>query len=78
MPIYSTTFNGEKRLIKASTIAGARNHLLKPLSPELTMLDAEGVAEAMGSGLKVEDASAPAPEPEPAVTNGGEPGDAKD
>lgn len=59
MPIYSATINGKKRLVKAATIAGARNHLVKPLVPEITMLDAEAVADAMADGTKVEDASAP-------------------
>jgi hypothetical protein len=58
MPYYTAKLNGEDRLIKAKTIAGARNHLIKPLATEVTLLDTDGVAELMGRGVKVEDASA--------------------
>lgn len=58
MPLYLTNFQGKESLIRASTLAGARNHLLKPLVPDIKQLDAEGVAAAMGRGLIVEDAGA--------------------
>ena len=62
MPIYLCNHEGKKRLVKAATIAGARNHILKPATaPEITMLDAEGVADAMGEGLKLEKAGEQVP-----------------
>lgn len=74
MAIYKVQFQGETRLVKASTIAGARNHILAPLVPEIQMLDAEGVAEAMGSGMKVETAGE---QPDPVKPDANDAGDAK-
>lgn len=62
MPVYLANLNGKESLIKAATVAGARNHVLKPIAPEISMLDGEGVAEAMGRGLKLEHAGETAEE----------------
>ena len=44
MPLYLVTLDGKKRVVKASTSAGARNHVIKHLA-EVKAIDAEEAFE---------------------------------
>lgn len=63
MPVYSCTIKGDDkvRLVKASSAAQARTHLVLAET-----VSAEELADALEGGATIEKATAPAePEPEP-------------
>lgn len=55
MPLYLVTVDGKKRLVKASTSAGARNHVLKNLAT-VAQVDPEEAFALAGEGVKLETA----------------------
>jgi hypothetical protein len=66
VPVYSVKIKGQEtvRVVKAMTIAGARNHVLKDMA-EAKMLDAETAFELFGKGIKMENATAEAADEQP-------------
>lgn len=60
MPVYQVDHAGKKRMVKASTSAGARNHVLKDAAT-VKMLDAEEAVALAAEGIKMETAGEEAP-----------------
>ncbi|MGL5735483.1 MAG: hypothetical protein ACRCYS_11505 [Beijerinckiaceae bacterium] len=55
MPIYLVTMSGKKRLVKAATSAGARNHVLKGIA-DVKAIDAEEAIDLSTQGIVLETA----------------------
>lgn len=73
MPLYLVTVDNKKRVIKASTSAGARNHVLKNLAT-VKQIDAEEAFDLAEEGVKVETAGEDnTPPPPPAAIAPGNP-----